>query len=408
MNIIDGGVTAPKGFLAAGVRAGIKPSATKKDMAMIASTVPCSVAGTFTTNVVKAAPVKWDSMVVHSSGSASAVVVNSGIANACTGEEGYNWCAQTAAKAADLIGVRAENVLVASTGVIGAKMPMDVICEGIEKLVPILSESREAAHSAAEAILTTDTKTKEIAVQTEIGGTTVTVAGMCKGSGMICPNMATMLCFVTTDAAISGQMLQAALSENVQDTFNMISVDGDTSTNDSVLLLANGLAQNDPITAPGPGLDAFKEALNEVMVFLCKKIAGDGEGCTCLFEVKVTGAASKADAKTLAKSVVKSSLTKAAIYGHDANWGRILCAVGYAEAEFDIDRVSVTLASGKGEIAVCENGSGIEFSEEEAKQILGEDEILILIDLHQGEASAKAWGCDLTYDYVRINGDYRS
>ena len=408
MNIIDGGVTAPKGFKAAGVRAGIKPSATKKDMAMIASTVPCSVAGTFTTNVVKAAPVKWDSMVVHSSGSASAVVVNSGIANACTGEEGYNWCAQTAAKAAELIDVSAENVLVASTGVIGAKMPMDVICEGIEKLVPALSESREAAHSAAEAILTTDTKTKEIAVQTEIGGTTVTVAGMCKGSGMICPNMATMLCFVTTDAAISGKMLQAALSENVQDTFNMISVDGDTSTNDSVLLLANGLAQNDPITAPGPGLDAFKEALNEVMVFLCKKIAGDGEGCTCLFEVRVTGAASKCDAKTLAKSVVKSSLTKAAIYGHDANWGRILCALGYSGVQFDPEKVDIWFSSKAGTIKIVENGISTGYSEEEATKILSEEEVTATADIHCGSYEATAWGCDLTYDYVKINADYRS
>lgn len=405
---IDGGVTAPKGFKAASIRAGIKKSSTKKDMALVYSEAPCQAAGVFTTNVVKAAPVKWDYKVVHESKFAQAVVVNSGVANACTGTEGYGYCVDMAQKAADLLGIPGDSVLVASTGVIGAQLPMDIIKSGIEGMAPALGGSREDAHEAAVAIMTTDTKPKEVAYEIEIGGKTVTVAGMCKGSGMIHPNMATMLCFVMTDAAISGEMLQKALSADVVDTFNMISVDGDTSTNDSVLLMANGMAGNDMITGEGEDYDTFCEVLHEVMVGLSKKIAGDGEGCTCLFEVKVQGADTKANARTLAKSVVCSSLTKAAIYGHDANWGRILCALGYSGAQFDPEKVDIWFESKAGKLKIVENGVSTGYSEEIATKILSEEEVTAICDMKMGDAEATAWGCDLTHEYVNINADYRS
>ncbi len=407
MNWIEGGVTAPKGFSAAGVSAGIKKGQTK-DMAMVYSEVPCRAAGVFTTNVVKAAPVKWDYRVVHESPFAQVVVVNSGIANACTGTEGFGHCRETAEAAGEALRIPADAVLVASTGVIGAKLPMDKIKAGVGTLKAALGEDRKAGALAAEAIMTTDTKPKEAAVETVVGGKTVTVAGMCKGSGMIHPNMATMLCFVVSDVSISHGLLQKALSDDVVDTFNMISVDGDTSTNDSVLLLANGLAGNEEIREENEDYRAFCGALHAVMEALSKKIAGDGEGATCLFEVKVLGAPTKEAARTLAKSVVTSSLTKAAIYGHDANWGRILCALGYSGVSFDPERVDIWFESGAGKLKIVENGVSTGYSEEQATKILSEEEVTAIADMKAGEETATAWGCDLTYDYVKINADYRS
>ena len=407
MKRIEGGVTAPKGFQAAGLYAGIKKG-HKKDMAMIFSEAPCRAAGVFTTNVVKAAPVKWDYKVVHESEFAQAVVVNSGVANACTGEEGYACCRETAGEAGKLLGIPEDAVLVASTGVIGAQLPMDTIKAGVGMLVPALGSGREDAALAAEAIMTTDTKPKEVAVELSIGGKTVRMAGMCKGSGMIHPNMATMLCFVVTDAAISRPLLQKALSDDVVDTFNMISVDGDTSTNDSVLLLANGLAGNPEITEENEDYARFCEGLRLVMTELSKKIAGDGEGATCLFEVTVKGAATKEDARILAKSVVTSSLTKAAIFGHDANWGRILCALGYSGVMFDPEQVDIWFESSAGTLKIVENGVSTGYSEEEATKILSQEEVTAICDIKAGDASATAWGCDLSFDYVKINADYRS
>ena len=406
MKSVEGGVTAPCGFLAAGIAAGIKKD--KKDMAMICSRKPCQAAGTFTKNLVKAAPVKWDQEVVYGGGTVQAVVVNSGVANACTGEEGYGYCRETAQKAAEVLELSPSQVLVASTGVIGAQIPIEKIKKGIETMAPLLSESREAGALAAEAIMTTDTVKKEIAVSIEIGGKTVTLGGMCKGSGMIHPNMCTMLGFVTTDASISKEMLQKALSASVADTYNMVSVDGDTSTNDTVLLLANGMAGNPMITGPGEDYDAFLEALNEVNTYLAKQIAGDGEGATALFEVKVIQAATKEQAVTLSKSIITSNLTKAAIFGHDANWGRILCAMGYSGAQFDPEKVDLYFESAAGRIKIIENGVSTGYSEEEATRILSEKEVTAVADIKMGQASATAWGCDLTYDYVRINADYRS
>ena len=407
MKIIDGGVTAAKGFLAAGLAAGIKKG-NKKDMAMIYSSVPCVAAGTFTTNLVKAAPVKWDQEIVYHQPSAQAVVVNSGVANACAGSEGMECCRMTAEETARVLGVDPMQVLVASTGVIGQQLPMEQIRSGIGKLAPLLSETREASASAAQAIMTTDTVSKETAVTVELGGRTVTIGGMCKGSGMIHPNMCTMLSFVTTDAAISGEMLQKALSDVVKDTYNMVSVDGDTSTNDTVLLLANGMAQNPLIKEEDGDYQKFKEALLYVNTCLAKKIAGDGEGATALFEVKVVGAESKEQAVILAKSVITSNLTKAAIFGHDANWGRILCAMGYSGARFDPERVDLYFESAAGKLQIIENGVAVDYSEEEATRILSEKEVTAVADLKEGEAQATAWGCDLTYDYVKINADYRS
>ena len=407
MKIIDGGVTAAKGFQAAATAAEIKYKG-RTDMAMIYSEVPCVAAGTFTTNVVKAAPVKWDQNVVYNRSHAQAVVCNSGIANACTGAEGYGYCKETADMTAEVLGIPSDSVLVASTGVIGMQIPIDRITNGVKAMAPKLSDTIEAGTEAAKAIMTTDTVKKEVAVQVEIGGKTVTIGGMCKGSGMIHPNMCTMLGFVTTDACISKEMLQAALSENVKDTYNMVSVDGDTSTNDTVLLLANGLAGNPEITEKGADFDTFLEALNYINTCLSKKIAGDGEGATALFEVKIIGAETKEQAVTLSKSVVTSSLTKAAIYGHDANWGRILCAMGYSGAQFDPEKVDLYFESHAGKIKIIENGVSTGYSEEEATKILSEDEVTAIADIKMGTATATAWGCDLTYDYIKINADYRS
>lgn len=406
MKVMNGGVTAAKGFQAAGIYAGIKKD--KKDMAMIYSEVPCVAAGTFTTNIVKAAPVKWDMDVVYNYQNAQAVIANSGVANACTGEEGMGYCRDTADVAAELLQIDPKAVLVASTGVIGKQLPMEPIKEGIKKMIPLLSESIEAGTLAAESIMTTDTVKKEVAVTLEIGGKTVTIGGMCKGSGMIHPNMCTMLSFVTTDAAISKEMLQKALSADIKDTYNMVSVDGDTSTNDTVLLLANGMAGNPHISEENEDYQQFLAALNYVNTCLAKKIAGDGEGATALFEVRVIGAQTKEQAVTLSKSIVTSSLTKAAIFGHDANWGRILCAMGYSGADFDPEQVDLFFESAAGKLKIIENGVALDYSEEEATKILSEQEVTAIADIKMGGESATAWGCDLTFDYVKINADYRS
>lgn len=407
MKQISGGVTAAKGFCAASTAAGIKYK-DRKDMALIFSKTPCKAVGTFTTNIVKAAPVKWDQKIVAESACAHAVVVNAGIANACTGQEGMDYCSQTADHAAELLKIPADSVLVASTGVIGMQLPMERIKDGVSAMVPELSDANEAGHQASLAIMTTDTHEKEVAVEIELGGKTVTIGGMCKGSGMIHPNMCTMLSFVTTDAAITKELLQEALSEDVKDTYNMISVDGDTSTNDTCLLLANGEAGNAEISEKNEDYRKFAEALNFVNTTLAKQMAGDGEGATALFEVKVIHAKDKEQAKVLSKSVITSNLTKAAIYGHDANWGRILCAMGYSGAVFDPEKVDLYFSSKNGEIKIIEDGVALDYSEEEATKILSAEAVTATADIKMGDASATAWGCDLTYDYVKINGDYRT
>ena len=407
VNIIEGGVTAAKGFEAAAAAAEIKYKG-RTDMALIYSQTPCQAAGTFTSNVVKAAPVKWDQKIVAESPFAQAVVVNSGIANACTGAEGYGYCKETAEECAKALNIPEDAVLVASTGVIGMQLPIDRLKKGIALLKEAKGGTAEHGTAAAKAIMTTDTVHKEIAVQVELGGKTVTIGGMCKGSGMIHPNMCTMLAFVTTDVCISKEMLQKAVSEDVKDTFNMISVDGDTSTNDTLLVLANGAAKNPQITKENEDYGLFAAALNTVNTYLAKKLAGDGEGATALFEVKIVGAETKADAVTLSKSVVTSSLVKAAVYGHDANWGRILCAMGYSGVEFDPEKVDLFFESAAGRIQIIENGVAVDYSEEEATRILSEPEVTAIADVKMGDASATAWGCDLTYDYVKINADYRS
>ena len=407
MEIITGGVTAAKGFLAAGVEAGIKYQ-NRKDMAMVYSKTPCRAAGVFTTNVVKAAPVLWDKEVVESEWEAQAIVVNSGIANACTGKLGYEYCRETAGAAADALEISPQSVLICSTGVIGMQLPMEKMTEGVRMLAKAIKPGEEAGTDAAKAIMTTDTRNKQVAVKVTIGGKEVTIGGMCKGSGMIHPNMCTMLAFVRTDVNISKKLLQEALSADVQDTFNMVSVDGDTSTNDTLLVLANGQAGNHEITEKGADYDTFVEALHYVNETLAKKIAGDGEGATALFEVKVSHADKKEDAKTLAKSVITSSLTKAALFGHDANWGRILCALGYSGAKFDPEAIELYLESSAGKILIFKDGMAADYSEEEATRILSCSEVTALVDMKMGEAEATAWGCDLTYDYVKINADYRS
>lgn len=408
MKIIEGGITAAKGFRAAGIRAGVKPTAVKKDMAMIVSECDAVCAGTFTLNRVKAAPVKWDQQIVDSRETVRAVVVNSGVANACTGKKGMANCRLTAESAAEKLHVQTEDVLVASTGVIGAQLPMDVITKGVNALADVLSDTPEAADDAANAILTTDTVKKEIACEFMIGDTVVKIGGMCKGSGMIHPNMGTMLGFITTDVCISKELLVKALKADIEDTFNMVSVDGDTSTNDTVLILANGMAGNACIAEEGEAYDVFKKALHAVNEHLAKSIAGDGEGCTKLFEVQAKGAATKEDAKLLSKSVVCSSLTKAAVFGKDANWGRILCAMGYSGAEFDPEKVDIVLKSSAGELAIVKDGIATDYSEEFATEILSQNPVIAIVDAKAGECEATAWGCDLTYDYVSINADYRS
>lgn len=407
MEHIKGGVTAAKGFMAAGVEANVKYK-NRKDMAMVYSQVPCKAAGVFTSNVVKAAPVVWDREKINTSPYIQAVVVNSGIANACTGRQGYAYCQETADAAAGALQIPGDCVLVASTGVIGMQLPMDKITAGVAALAGCLKDTQEAGTQAAEAIMTTDTISKQVAVQFEAGGKTVTVGGMSKGSGMIHPNMCTMLGFVTTDIAISKELLQEALSADVVDTFNMISVDGDTSTNDTLVVLANGCAGNPEITEKNEDYLHFCQALHEVNETLAKMMAGDGEGAAALFETKVIHAANKEDARTLAKSVICSSLTKAAIFGHDANWGRILCALGYSGASFDPEAIELFFESSAGRIQIYKDGQATDYSEEEATKILSCPVVTVVVDMKMGEAQATAWGCDLTYDYVKINADYRS
>lgn len=404
---IEGGVTAAKGFFSASCMAQIKYT-DRLDMAMVYSNSPCVSAGTYTTNLVKAAPVVWDRKITDGDGMVQAIVVNVGIANACTGKEGLDYCEQTANEAASVLGIKPEEVLVASTGVIGKQLPMEKIKAGVHKLKENLSDSLESASLSAEAIMTTDTIKKEVALEFEIAGTKVKMGGMCKGSGMIHPNMCTMLGFVTTDVAIDKVLLLKALREDVVDTFNMVSVDGDTSTNDSFIVLANGQAKNKLIDSEGEDYTTFKEALHQINVELAKMMAGDGEGATALFEVKVVGAQSKDQARTLAKSVVTSSLTKAAIFGHDANWGRILCALGYSGEKFDPDHMELWFESNEGKILIYKDGNAVDFSEEDATNILSAKEVTALVDIQMGEETATAWGCDLTYDYIRINADYRS
>ena len=407
MQKIKGGVTAAKGFEAAAAAAGIKYQ-DRADMALIYSEKPCKVAGAFTTNLVKAAPVKWDRNVVDSGMKSQAVIVNSGIANACTGEEGMNYCKETAKEAEMVLGVDARSVLVGSTGVIGMQLPMDRVKDGIRKLADAKKSDLESGTLAAQAIMTTDTKKKEVAVTVEIGDVTVTIGGMAKGSGMIHPNMCTMLAFVTTDAKISRKALQAALSEDVEDTYNMISVDGDTSTNDTVLLLANGAAGNEKIRYGTWEYEEFKSALHYVNETLAKEMAGDGEGATALFEAKIIGADTKEQAKRLAKSIVCSNLTKAAIAGHDANWGRILCAMGYSGTQFDPEKVDLYFESEAGKLKIIENGVALDYSEEKATEILSRPKVTAIADIKEGDVEATAWGCDLTHGYIDINADYRS
>ena len=407
MEKIKGGVTAAKGFEAASTAAGIKYK-DRTDMALIYSQVPCEAAGTFTTNVVKAAPVKWDRQVVDSGKKAQAVIVNSGIANACTGAEGFGYCKDTADAAAKYLSVDAEGVLIGSTGVIGKQMPIDRLTAGIEVLAGKKNDSIENGTEAAKAIMTTDTHEKELAVTIQVGGKTVTIGGMAKGSGMIHPNMCTMLAFVTTDAVITKEALQKALSEDVVDTYNMISVDGDTSTNDTALVLANGMAENPVIEYGTEDYQTFKAALHEINEYLAKQISGDGEGATALFEVKVKGAESVEAAKVLAKSIACSNLTKTAIAGHDANWGRIVCAMCYSGAQFDPEKVDLFFESKAGKIQIAEDGVALDFSEEKATEILSQPEVTAIADVKMGDAEATAWGCDLTHGYIEINADYRS
>ena len=401
---IDGGICAAKGFTANGIRCGIRKNKTKRDLALICSSVPATAAAVYTTNLVKGAPLLVTKAHL-ADGIAQAVICNSGNANTCNAN-GIEIAEQTCALLAKEMNIPAENVVVASTGVIGQPLDIAPIAEGIPSLVAGLSEN--GTEAAAQGIMTTDTVMKDIAVEFTLGGKICRMGGIAKGSGMIHPNMATMLVFITTDAAIAPAMLQKALSTDIADTFNMVSVDGDTSTNDMVTVLANGLAGNAEITEENEDYAAFMQALNTVTVHLCRCIAGDGEGATKLLECQVTGAADHATAKIVAKSVICSSLLKAAMFGADANWGRVLCAIGYSGADVDVNRIDVSFRSAAGELCVCKSGAGVPFSEETAKQILLEKEIEILVGLNSGSEDAKAWGCDLTYDYVKINGDYRT
>ncbi len=403
MEIIKGGVCAAKGFTAAGVHCGIRKNKSKRDLALIFSEQPASAAAVYTTNLVKGAPLTVTKANI-ADGKAQAIICNSGNANTCNAN-GIGIDGQVCDLLGAELGIKASDVVVASTGVIGQPLDIAPIAAGIPMLKAALGDHSD---DAAEGIMTTDTKKKEIAVSFTVNGVECTIGGIAKGSGMIHPNMATMLVFITTDCAIAPAMLQKALSSDITETFNMISVDGDTSTNDMVTVVANGMAGDAEITAEGEAFDAFMKALNTVTVYLCRRIAADGEGATKLLECKVSGAADLPTAKTVAKSVVCSSLTKAAMFGADANWGRVLCAIGYSGATVDVNKIDVAFKSVKGIISVCKNGAGVDFSEEKAKEILLESEIEILVDLNSGEVTSTAWGCDLTYDYVKINGDYRT
>ena len=405
--IIEGGVTAAKGFKAAVCEANIKYK-DRTDMAFVYSETPCECAGTFTSNVVKAACVMWDKQLVESGKPMHGAIVNSGIANACTGKEGFDACEATAKAAEKCLGVPYDTIAVASTGVIGMQLPVDKLVAGVEKMSTTLDSSLEAGTKASKAIMTTDTVNKEIAVTFEVAGKEVVLGGMSKGSGMIHPNMCTMLGYITSDVAIEKSLMQKALSDVVQDTFNMITVDGDTSTNDTLILLANGKAENKMIDAENEDYKIFRDGLFFVCEYLAKQMAGDGEGATALFEAKVINAKCKEDAKLMARSVVGSSLSKAAIFGHDANFGRFLCAMGYSGAQFDQNDVELTFVSKAGELKVFEKGIPLSFDEDYATKILSEEAVTILINMNEGNSEATAWGCDLSYDYVKINADYRS
>ena len=407
MKIISGGVTAPLGFEAAGIEAGIKYQ-NRKDMAIIYSEAPCVAAGTFTSNVVKAAPVKWDRKLVEESPYVQAVIVNTGIANAGTGAEGLEKTVETAKEAGKLLGLPEDAVLVGSTGVIGPQLPMDRIKAGIGVLVKAKAHTPENGTDAAKAIMTTDTVHKECAVRLTIGGREVTIGAISKGSGMIHPNMCTMLSFVVTDAVISKETLTTLVREDVKDTYNMISVDGDTSTNDTFIVMANGMAENPEILPGTAEYEAFREALHFVNETQAKKLAGDGEGATALVECVVKNADTKENARILARSVISSDLTKAAVFGRDANWGRILCALGYSGAKFDPENVELFYEGGGKTILIYKDGLGVDFDEDEASAILSLPEVRIIADMKEGNETATAWGCDLTYDYVKINGDYRT
>ncbi|MBP3784788.1 MAG: bifunctional ornithine acetyltransferase/N-acetylglutamate synthase [Butyrivibrio sp.] len=407
MNTIEGGVTAAKGFEAACCEAGIKYK-DRTDMALVFSKKPCVSAGTFTSNVVKAACVQWDQKLVASGDPLHAVVVNSGIANACTGKEGFEACEKTAKAVEKALNVPFTSVAVASTGVIGMQLPVEKLTAGVEKMSTTLDSSKSAGTAASKAIMTTDTVNKEVAVTFEIGGTTVTLGGMSKGSGMIHPNMCTMLAFLTTDLDIDKSLLQEAVSEVVKDSFNMITVDGDTSTNDTLLVMANAEAGNAKITEKGGDYEIFKEALFYVCAFLAKKMAADGEGASKLFEAKVVNAKTKEDARTLSRAIVGSNLSKAAIFGCDANFGRFLCAMGYSGASFDQNDVELYFESENGRLLVFDKGTPIVFDEDKALEIMKADAVTVFVDMHEGSEEATAWGCDLTYDYVKINADYRS
>ena len=404
MKIINGGVCAAKGFKANGVHCGIRHNKLKRDLALIVSEVPATAAAVYTTNLVKGAPLIVTKNHLQD-GYAQAVICNSGNANTCNAN-GIEIAEQMSALVAQNVGVKAEDVVVASTGVIGQPLNIEPIERGMNELVSGLNEQN--GEFAAQAIMTTDLALKQVSVEFTIGGKTCRMGGIAKGSGMIHPNMATMLVFITTDVNISSEMLNKALKSDIQKTFNMISIDGDTSTNDMVVVLANGLAGNERISEEGQDFNEFMLALNSINVSLCKMIAGDGEGATKLLECSVCGAKNQEMAKTVAKSVICSSLFKAAMFGADANWGRVLCAIGYSGADVDVNKIDVAFVSNKGKIDVCKNGSGVEFSEEKAKEILLEKEITVDVNLNDGEACSKAWGCDLTYDYVKINGDYRT
>ena len=407
MKEINGGITAAKGFMAASAAAGIKYQG-RTDMALVYSKEPCVSAGTFTSNVVKAACVQWDMEIVKSEEPLQAVVINSGIANACTGKEGFDACEATAKAVEAKLNVPYKGVAVASTGVIGMQLPVDKLVNGVDMMAAKLDESIEAGTDASKAIMTTDTVNKELAVEFQIGGKTVTLGGMSKGSGMIHPNMCTMLAFLGTDLAIEKSLLQEAVSDVVADTFNMITVDGDTSTNDTLICMANGLAENPKITEKGEDYNTFKEALSFVCETLAKKMAADGEGASKLFEATVVNAKSKEDAKTLSRAIVSSNLSKAAIFGCDANFGRFLCAMGYSGADFDQNDVELYFKSVNGTLKVFDKGTPIVFDEDEALKIMKADAVTVYVDMHEGSACATAWGCDLTYDYVKINADYRS
>lgn len=407
MKQINGGITAAQGFMATSCEANIKYK-DRTDMAMVYCETPSVCAGVFTSNVVKAACVQWDMQLAASGEPMHAVVINSGIANACTGKEGFDACEATAKAVEEKLGVPYKSVAVASTGVIGMQLPVEKLTNGVAKMAATLDGSIEAGTAASKAIMTTDTINKEVAVTFTVGGKEAVLGGMSKGSGMIHPNMCTMLAFLGSDVAISKALLQEALSEVVKDTFNMITVDGDTSTNDTLMVMCNGLAGNAEITEHGADYEAFKEALNYVCTFLARKMAGDGEGASKLFEAKVVNAKSKEDARTLSRAIVGSNLSKAAIFGCDANFGRFLCAMGYSGADFDQNDVELFFVSKAGKLQVFDHGTPLEFDEDKAVTIMKEDEVTVYVDMHEGDAEATAWGCDLTYDYVKINADYRS